>query len=710
MTKTGKKMNNNISQGAIHKPGTSTTTDHRSPITDHRSPNTEYRKTYPFAAIVGQDDLKQSLLLNAVNPGIGGVLIRGEKGTAKSTAVRALAALLPDIDVVRGCPFACDPDHPDDACGYCREAGAATEPDRRKVRVVDLPLNATEDRVAGGIDFALAVQQGRRSLQPGLLASAHRGILYVDEVNLLDDHIVDIVLDAAASGENIIEREGISYRHPARFILVGTMNPEEGELRPQLLDRFGLCVETAGSQTPDERVLLMKRREAFDSDPAGFMQKTAEENQRIARQIETGRACLPNVRMPRRLRGFITELCTENQVAGHRADLVMEQAALAVAALASAAEVTMEHIQRVAPMVLVHRRRDAQPPPPPPPPPDDVQSEENEPPQESPPDQAPEPEKEEQPQHAENQSAPADQDPGDDPSAPDQGAPQPRDSEERIFDIGATFKVKPLSTAKDRISRRGSGRRSRTRVSQKQGRYVKSCLIPKHGDFALDATLRAAAPYQKQRGNGNGLCVKLTPQDIRGKIREKRIGNFLLFAVDASGSMGARGRMAASKGAVMSLLLDAYQKRDRVSLVSFRRNDAMVNLPPTTSVDLAGKLLAEMPVGGRTPLSAGLAKTYEQVRNILLKDPAAKPIVILITDGKSNVALGDGKPVDEALKLAAAMARDERIHHIVVDTEEDGLVTFGLARRLSDALQAQYFKIDDLKAQTLVNIVKGQHL
>jgi magnesium chelatase subunit D len=293
---------------------------------------------------------------------------------------------------------------------------------------------------------------------------------------------------------------------------------------------------------------------------------------------------------------------------------------------------------------------------------------------------------------------------------PDQGAPQPDRIEDRIFDIGTTFKVKPLASAKDRLFRRGSGRRSRTRVSQKQGRYVKSCMTIRHGDIALDATLRAAAPYQKARGNGNGLVVTLSDQDIRGKIREKRIGNFLFFAVDASGSMGARGRMAASKGAVMSLLLDAYQKRDRVAMISFRRNEAVVNLPATPSVELAGKLLAEMPVGGRTPLSAGLAKTFEQVRNVLLKNPAARPIVILITDGKSNVALGQGPPLDEALRLAAVMAQDGRVRHIVVDTEEEGLVTFGLARRLAAALSADYFKIETLKAQTLVNIVKGQRI
>jgi magnesium chelatase subunit D len=670
------------------------------------------RTVYPFAAIIGQEALKQSLLLSAVNPGIGGVLIRGEKGTAKSTAVRALASLLPDIDVVQGCAFSCRPGHLEEICDACRSTAASIKAVQRKIRVVDLPLNATEDRVAGGIDFSLAVQQGERALQPGLLASAHRGILYVDEVNLLDDHIVDIILDAAATGKNIIEREGISFCHAARFMLVGTMNPEEGELRPQLLDRFGLCVETAGARDLDARAALMEHREAFDSNPSAFIQKRARENGRIARQIETGRSNLHGVRMPRHLRGFISELCAENNVAGHRADLVMEQAALALAAFESAAEVTVEHIGRVAPMVLVHRRREAQPPPPPPPPPSPPQedpSETDDENRQSEPNEDPPDEGQESQNNSGQEASRADPSPDDTQEPTDREAPNPRAGEDRVFDIGATFKVKHLSAEKDRRFRRGSGRRSRTRVCQKQGRYVKSCLNPKHGDIALDATLRAAAPYQKQRGNGNGLCVHLTPHDIRGKIREKRIGNFLLFAVDASGSMGARGRMAASKGAVMSLLLDAYQKRDRVAMISFRRDAAAVNLPPTTSVELAGKLLAEMPVGGRTPLSAGLAKIHEQVRNVLLKDPSARPIVILITDGKSNVALGDGKPVDEALVLARAMARDERTRHIVVDTEEPGLVCFGLARSLAAALQAQYFKIDDLKARSLVNIVKGQH-
>jgi magnesium chelatase subunit D len=380
-------------------------------------------------------------------------------------------------------------------------------------------------------------------------------------------------------------------------------------------------------------------------------------------------------------------------------------------------EVTTAHISEIAPMVLMHRRREAQPPPPPRPEEKEQDEEQQEPEQEEEnqqPTGAPEnPESAAEQEQEAGESRKEDQDtiPADESEEPvEQAAPRPKDeNSEQLFQIGETFRVKPITSSKDRVFRRGSGRRSRTRVSRKQGRYVKSCLTPRHGDIALDATLRAAAPYQKQRGPANGLCVNLSKEDVRGKIREKRTGNFLLFAVDASGSMGARGRMAASKGAIMSLLLDAYQKRDRVGMISFRRNGAFVNLPPSASVDLAGKLLEEMPVGGRTPLSAGLAKSFEQVRNILHKDPSTRPIVILITDGKSNVAMGDQKPVDEALHLAEAMSGDERIQYIVVDTEAPGLVTFDLAGRLAAALDARYFKIDDLKAQTLIDIVKGQN-
>ncbi|MCD6225030.1 MAG: VWA domain-containing protein, partial [Deltaproteobacteria bacterium] len=414
-----------------------------------------------------------------------------------------------------------------------------------------------------------------------------------------------------------------------------------------------------------------------------------------------------------------SELCTKNMVAGHRADLVMEQAARAYAALQGRFEITTDDIVKIAPFVLVHRTRDAQQSPPPPPPPD--QSEEksseetdddtNE--QKQPPEnKESDGEQNEQPENGTNEEAqssgeqPDKPDQTDDDQADDPEQPGEKSSPEQIFEVGSTFAVQKIVSPRDRISRRGSGRRSRTRVSLKQGRYIKSTPGNVHGDIALDATLRAAAPHQLERKKKNGLSVVLKKEDIREKVREKRIGNFLLFAVDASGSMGARGRMAASKGAIMSLLLGAYQKRDKVAMISFRKNEAFVNLPPTSSVELAGKLLAEMPVGGRTPLSAGLASAHEQVRNYLLRDPAARPIVIIITDGKSNAAIGDQKPVEEALGFAVKMAADQRVMYIVVDTEEPGLVNFGLAGGLAGALGARYLKIEELKADQLVNIIK----
>jgi magnesium chelatase subunit D len=676
-----------------------------------------FSNVYPFSAIIGQEQLKRALILNAVNPAVGGVLIRGEKGTAKSTTVRALAALLPKINIVLGCPYACNPDEPQDWCDHCCSHQEEIPKGRRRIRLITLPLNATEDRVAGGIDFNLAIKKGQRVLQPGLLAKAHRGIIYIDEVNLLDDHIVDIILDAAASGRNVIEREGISFTHAAQFILVGTMNSEEGDLRPQLLDRFGLCVEVASEKDLEKRAALMQQREEYDTDPRGFCRKFIEENDKLARQIIAARKLVKNVAFPQHLRTFICELCTQNNVAGHRADLVIEQAARALAALREHPEVTIDDVRDVAFLALTHRKREPAPPPPPEHDHDHDHDHEHE--QEKPPE-----DEQNEEQQEEEQPPPEQQQQDDSAAAPTEEMSPPEQEEDadfdpqnmemdrkeevldQIFEVGETFKVKKFSSTKDRVFRRGSGRRSRTRIAQKQGRYVKSTMNVNSGDVALDATLRAAAPHQLGRENRAGLAVVLQPEDLRDKIREKRIGNFLLFLVDASGSMGARGRMTASKGAIMSLLLDAYQKRDRVAMISFRKDEAVVNLPPTSSIEMAANLLKEMPVGGRTPLSAGLAKSYEVLRNYLLRDPTSRPIIIIITDGKSNVALTEQKPLDEALDLAAKLSMDQRLRVIVVDTESQGLVNFGLARKLAGVMDAEYFKIEDLKADTLLNIAK----
>jgi magnesium chelatase subunit D len=668
---------------------------------------------YPFPAIIGQEELKLALILNAINPGVGGVLIRGEKGTAKSTAVRALAALLPEIEVVEGCLLALSPEEAAagrcEGCGLCARQGGAV---RRPVRVITLPLNATEDRLAGGIDFEKTTRDGRRTVQPGLLARAHRGILYVDEVNLLDDHLVDMILAAAAAGDNRIEREGVSLSHPARFILVGTMNPEEGELRPQLLDRFGLCVEVRAETDRERRVLTMKQREEFDAAPANFGKRFTAETRELAHRIDKARQLLPKVVMSGRLRALISELCTEARVAGHRADLIIEQAARTLAAFSERLEVEDEDITRLAPLALRHRRREPGPPPPEEKQHDHDHSHGEERAEE-------ESEQEENPsqdgQAGEEEKPPPEAKPEQDPGETgDSGGTQDENKEptkpvnpearKKVFEVGATFRVKPFTVRKDRLFRRGSGRRSRSRICGRQGRYVKSTMPRGGKDVALDATLRAAAPYQRHRQSDRAITIR--PEDIWEKVRERRIGNFLLFVVDASGSMGARGRMTATKGAIMSLLLDAYQKRDKVAMVSFNKAEARLALPPTSSIDMAARLLSELPVGGRTPLNAALIKADEVLRGQLARDPTLRPIVVLITDGRSNVALGNGKPMDECLELARRLSREERARFILVDTEEQGLIRFGLATKIAEALGAHYFRTAELKADVLLDLIK----
>lgn len=318
------------------------------------------RYVYPFSALVGQEELKKGLLLNAINPRLFGILIRGEKGTAKSTAVRALANLLPEIDVVADCPFSCDPDDVTTMCSSCRqryEAGESLPRQRRKMRVVELPVSATEDRVVGTLDIERAIKKGEKHFEPGILAQANRGILYVDEVNLLDDHVVDVLLDSAAMGVNTVEREGVSFSHPANFILVGTMNPEEGELRPQLLDRFGLCVNIVGITDPEQRVEIIKRRIAFEENPREFIAAWEEEEEKLRRQILKAKELLPRVEISEEILYLVARIAVEMGVDGHRADLVMMKAAKTAAALAGRTYVTHEDVKELVNLVLIHRMR-----------------------------------------------------------------------------------------------------------------------------------------------------------------------------------------------------------------------------------------------------------------------------------------------------------------------------------------------------------------
>ncbi|MDY6912198.1 MAG: putative cobaltochelatase, partial [Chloroflexota bacterium] len=636
-----------------------------------------------------------ALLLNAINPKIGGVLIRGEKGTAKSMAVRGLARLLPEIEVVSGCAFFCDPERKDALCDRCAERiarGSDIEFATKQVSVVELPIGATEDRVVGTIDIEKAIKQGEKHFDPGLLAAANRGILYIDEVNLLDDHLVDILLDAAAMGVNFVEREGVSFSHPSEFILVGTMNPEEGDLRPQLLDRFGLAVEVKGISDQSDRKEIVRRRIGFENDPPTFMSSWQGEQEQMREVISQSKGLLPQVNLDEEMLGLITQICADFGVDGHRADIVMHKTATTLCAYHGRTEVTEDDVREAAELALPHRRRRQ--------------------PFEEPQMDRQQLEESIQKWQQDNKTQPeSDQSreqnsPFDDPPRQEEGEGQ---GSEQVSEVDQPYQVKYLAAAVlDRVSRSGSGRRSMSRTDSKTGRYVGSTIPQgKPSDLALDATFRAAAPFQVRRNEDSSSdnAMLIESHDLREKVREKKIGNLIMFVLDASGSMGAQDRMVATKGAILSLLLDAYQRRDRVGMVVFRGDSAEVVLSPTNSVEMAQKHLAQFPTGGRTPLAHGLKAGLGAVKEHLCRDKRAIPLLVVVSDGRTNVSLNGGNPVDEAM----AMAREIKlagVKSIVMDTERD-FVKFGLAQQICDAMGGTYIKLEELKAERIASAVLG---
>lgn len=642
------------------------------------------RSTYPFSAIVGQDALRTALLINAVDPRVGGVLIRGQKGTAKSTAVRALRWVLPDIEVVEGCRFSCDPSKVADLCPECRaRASEGKLPrERRRPRLVDLPISATEDRVVGTIDLEQALKHGERRFEAGLLADANRGLLYVDEVNLLDDHLVDTLLDSAAGGVNVVEREGIRFEHPARFSLVGTMNPEEGELRPQLLDRFGLCVDVEGIADPTERVEILKRRRSFEDDPAGFSRSWQSSQAELQERIRSAIGTLPDVELDDELLFMIASVCVAMGVDGHRADLVMGRAAAAYAVLQGRREVTAADVRTIAPMVLAHRMR-----------------------------KSPFEEQQFDEQRLEKllaSAAPGSSESGgesggspSDGAAPPVAVPHEAGSAETSPSSDAL--QAELVAGMDRMRRAHGGRRQETTSDDRNGRYVRAeaARPGQPVDLALDATIRAAAPHQAKRESE--LAISIEPQDLRTKVRKRRVGASIVFCVDASGSMGASNRMEAAKAAVLELLVDAYQRRDRVGLVAFRGEAAQVLLQPTASVELAQLKLKSLPTGGATPIAHGILTSLDVLNAETRREDGIVPWLVLVTDGRANVGIGAGLGSEDA-RSAAARLRGSAINTLVVDTSGPGA---GMAARdLARAAGGEYVRLGDIRGGSLAGAVK----
>lgn len=615
---------------------------------------------------------KEAILLILVNPFAGGLLLSGEKGTGKSTLVRSAREL---VDA----PW------------------------------VEIPISITEDRLFGSIDAEEAIRSGHKKLLPGLIDEADKGIIYIDDVNLLRDDLLSAVLNIREAGGYRLERDGLSEQRDTAFTVLAVMNPESGTLSSSSLDRFGLFAQADPSYDDETRLEIIRRVLDFEKDGIAFRAKWQEETDALKKKIKDARVALSKVEVSDAMIQLAAVYTLKAHVAGHRADIYLIEAARAEAALEGRKYVLPKDLERAAEFVLPHRMRKAE-------------EQQGQPSEEMPQEQ---PEEDNKPQQEEEQQTPQNNEFSHPPEAQppqintedadDSSHEQNQDnaqmsnprgqSRERIDDADLHVNLPPMwiEPSKDRKPKKGSGKRSLTMTDLMQGRYVRA-EIPKAktSDIAFDATLRAAAPYQKARPS-NGCAVVIRKDDLRSKVREKRTGNIFLFVVDASGSMGARERMKTVKGVIFKILLDAYQKRDRVGMVAFRKNQAEVLLPVTRSVDFAQKKLATMPTGGKTPLAKGLLKAEDVLDMLYRQDANQDPVMILITDGRATSSLNKGtNPVTDALEEAKRIGR-RNIPVAVIDTES-GFIKLGLAKKLAKAMGASYFQVDKISEDQLLHI------
>jgi len=660
---------------------------------------------YPFSAIVGQEEMKLALILNLVDPLIGGVLIMGHRGTGKSTAVRGLADLLPPIKVVAGCPYNCDPSNPCTQCLTKKDRSADSVP----VPVVELPLGATEDRVCGTIDIERALASGRKVFDPGLLARANRGFLYIDEVNLLEDHLVDLLLDVAATGRNRVEREGISVEHPASFVLIGSGNPEEGDLRPQLLDRFGLHAEVVTENYLKNRVDIVERRDAYDREREEFCESFASDQEQLAKRITRARSSLRKAVVARPILEKIAQLCADLKVDGHRGELTIMRAARALAAFEGRRAVNENDVRRVSAMSLRHRlRRDAL---------DETATSEQ---IEQAVDEvfprsstASTPDRKDR-----NKTGEKDQDEearedsqgdGQDPAfkPPDSSSsrsrnggrphnaqgPSPPAVENRSRQTQLEEELQPKNRSRNTRSKTRRSAGAKAAIQQLRGRYTRSVAFKEAGArVAVDATLRAMVAHAR------GTLTPVTTDALRYKLLKDKQGTLFVFAIDASGSMAAN-RIARAKSTILKLLRKSYLNRDSVAIVSFHGMTANLDLPPSRSILRARRVLDSLRMGGSTPLGAGLVTTIELIE--LVGDKFGETVVLLFTDGRSNVplrrnglnvrALRHLKIEGELRELQAALSKTHA-RVIVVDTQKE-FESSEETRRLAQVLQAQFVKL-----------------